>query len=209
MRLPSRALTAAELDARLAEGDRRHGPFFYRPSCPSCVACEAIRIPVRDFVLSASQRRALAKGRRELSLELGDPVADEARLALYEKHKRGRDLVSGEAEPLDLKGYESFLVDRAVQSFELRVFRGDTLVSLAVTDRGASSLSLVYCYWDPDHARLGLGTYSILEQLELARKWRHEHVYLGLYIEANAHMSYKALFTPHERLIEGEWRRFD
>jgi arginine-tRNA-protein transferase len=209
MRLPSHALTPEELDARLAEGDRRHGPFFYRPSCPSCVACEAIRIPVRDFVFSASQRRALAKGRRAVRIEMGDPVADQTRLVLYEKHKQGRDLVSGAGEPLDLEGYQSFLVDRAVQSLELRMFRDDALVALAVTDRGATALSLVYCFWDPAHARLGLGTYSILEHIALAQRWGVEHVYLGLYIGANAHMSYKARFTPHERLIDAEWRRFE
>jgi arginine-tRNA-protein transferase len=33
-------------------------------------------------------------------------------------------------------------------------------------------------------------------------------VYLGLYVAENAHLRYKAGFLPHERRIDGEWRRF-
>ena len=137
---------------------------------------------------------------RALSIEIGDPVADDERLQLYDKHKRERDLVSGSGEPLDLKGYEGFLVDRCVRSFELRYRHEGKLVGVAVTDRGETSLSAVYCLWDPDYARLSLGNYSILKQVELARFWGMRDVYLGLYIGQNEHMRYKARFVPHERL---------
>lgn len=208
MRLPTRALTPEELDQRLDEGDRRHGPFLYRPSCPGCRACEAIRIDVNDFALSASHRRVLRKGDRALTVELGDPVADDERLALYEKHKRERDLVSGSGEPLDLKGYEGFLVDRCVRSFELRYRFEDKLVAVAVTDQGADSLSAVYCLWDPSYSHLSVGTYSVLKQIELTRQWGMRHLYLGLFISTNEHMKYKARFVPHERLIDGTWQRY-
>ena len=208
MRLPTRALTPEELDQRLDEGDRRHGPFLYRPSCPGCRACEAIRIDVNDFALSASHRRVLRKGDRALTVELGDPVADDERLALYEKHKRERDLVSGSGEPLDLKGYEGFLVDRCVRSFELRYRFEEKLVAVAVTDQGADSLSAVYCLWDPSYSHLSVGTYSVLKQIELTRQWGMRHLYLGLFISTNEHMKYKARFVPHERLIDGTWQRY-
>jgi len=78
-----------------------------------------------------------------------------------------------------------------------------------VTDRGTTSLSAVYCFWNPAYARLSVGTYSILKQIQLARHWEMDHLYLGLYIADNAHMSYKARFTPHERLIDGRWQRFE
>lgn len=209
MRLPSRALTPEELDARLDEGDRRHGPFLYRLTCPGCAACEAIRIPARDFTFRRSHRRVLNKGDRQFRIELGDPVADEERLALYEKHKHGRHLANGSGEALDLKGYEGFLVERCVRSFELRYYDGHDLIAVAVTDRGIKSLSAVYCFWNPEYSPWSVGTYSILKQLQLARHWNMDHLYLGLYIAENAHMSYKARFTPHERLLDGRWQRFE
>ncbi|MBZ0117792.1 MAG: arginyltransferase [Sandaracinaceae bacterium] len=207
MRLPSRMLGPDEVDARLAEGDRRHGPFLYRPSCQGCQACQAIRLDVTQFELRPSHRRALRKGDAAFTMELGHPVADAERLALYDKHKRERGLGSGDG--MGVQGYESFLVDRCLDAFEIRYRHEGTLVAVATTDRGRTSLSAVYTIWDPSFASLGLGTYSVLKQIELCREWAMRYLYLGLYVEGNAHMRYKARFRPHERLIDGAWTRFD
>lgn len=209
MRLPSRVLDAAELDARLAEGDRRHGPFLYRPSCETCKECEAIRIPARELRSRRSHRRVLAKGDRVFRIELGPPIVDEARLALYAKHKSERNLVTGTVGALDRRGYESFLVDRRTPAFEMRYWDGDHLAAVAIVDRGETALSAVYCLWDPAYSNVSLGTYSILTQLELCRRLGMRYLYLGLYIAGNRHMSYKDRFRPNERLIDGRWRRFE
>jgi len=208
MRLPARMLRPSEVDQRLAEGDRRHGPFLYRPECPGCNACEAIRIDAEKFTLHRSHRRALRKGDAAFSVEMGELVADSERLALYEKHKRQRALSAG-GEPLDLVGYQGFLVERCLDAFELRYRYQGKLVAIAATDRGQSSLSAVYTFWDPELSHLGIGTYSILKQLELCRTQRLRYLYLGLYVADNAHMQYKARFRPHERLIDGVWRVFE
>jgi arginyl-tRNA--protein-N-Asp/Glu arginylyltransferase len=207
MRLPARMLRPSEVDARFSEGDRRHGPFLYRPECPSCRACEAIRIDVTEFSLHATHRRTLRKGDAALTVEIGEVIADPERLALYEKHKRGRSLGSG--DPLDLLGYQGFLVERCLDAFELRYRHEGKLIAVATIDRGATSLSAVYTYWDPEYAHFGVGTYSILKQLEICREEGLRYLYLGLYVADNAHMQYKARFVPHERLIDGEWKRFD
>jgi arginine-tRNA-protein transferase len=208
LRLPVRSLTPSETDARFAAGDRRHGRLLYRPSCPACQACQPIRVDVARFVPSRSQRRTLARGDRELVTRIGPPEVSAERLALYERHKRGRGLSGDIKKPLDEKGYVGFLVDRCVDAFELRYEHHGKLVGLAVTDRGQESLSAVYCFFDPALARLGIGTYSILKQIELCRAERLAHLYLGLYIEDNPHMRYKARFRPHERLVGGAWMTF-
>ncbi|HYJ08439.1 MAG TPA: arginyltransferase, partial [Polyangiaceae bacterium] len=77
-----------------------------------------------------------------------------------------------------------------------------------IVDRSSEALSAVYCYYDPAHERLGLGTYSILKQLELCRMWGLRYLYLGLYIAESVHMRYKARFQPHERLLDGRWVEF-
>ena len=48
-----RKLRRDELDGALAEGDRRQGVFLDRPSCPTCTACEAIRIAWMSASVSA------------------------------------------------------------------------------------------------------------------------------------------------------------
>lgn len=204
LRLPARALSPGELDRRLRMGDRRQGALLYRPACPDCQACEPIRLDAGVFAPGKTHRRILRKGDAELRMEIGPPVADERRVELYNAHKAGRGLRQGE-RPIDLIGYRAFLTETCCETFEVRYFQGDELVAVAITDRGAESLSAVYCYFDPAIAQLSPGTYSILKQLELCREWGLQYLYLGLFIEDCDAMRYKGRFVPHERLLHGRW----
>src|SRR6266511_253674 len=49
LRLPLRTLTRTEFDQQLIAGNRRHGKLVYRTECPSCRACEPIRVLVNEF----------------------------------------------------------------------------------------------------------------------------------------------------------------
>ena len=62
LRVPTRMLTQHEFAERLRVGDRRQGVLLYRTSCPSCQACEPIRIDVADFVADTTQRRVYRRG---------------------------------------------------------------------------------------------------------------------------------------------------
>jgi arginine-tRNA-protein transferase len=208
LRQPLRPLTAAELDARLEAGDRRAGTLLYNQACPSCQACEPLRIPVREFAPSRSQRRAQAKGDSAVGVQVGPIEVDDARLALYRAHEGGRGLNRDGRPPIDAIGYESFFATSCAEGFEVRYFVGGQLAGVAITDRGARSLSAVYTFWDPAHAALSLGTYSILTQIWLARQMGLDWLYLGLAIRENHSMAYKLAFMPHERRIDGAWRRF-
>jgi leucyl-tRNA---protein transferase len=208
LRLPVRKLTRDELDQRLREGDRRQGFVLYRTTCPSCKACEPIRLDVARFVPSRSQTRTFRRGERVLRTEIGPPIVDWQRVKLYNAHKLGRGLGDGQPS-IDGEGYRDFLVSTCNETFEIRYLLGDELVGMAITDRGRKSLSAVYCHFHPRYQSLGIGTFSILKQVELCKQWGIDHLYLGLYIEQSAHMAYKARFLPHERLINGSWVRFD
>jgi arginine-tRNA-protein transferase len=141
-------------------------------------------------------------------MTLGVPESDSERVALYNHHKAMRGLDDGQA-PIDEEGYQDFLVSSCCDSFELRYRHQGQLVGLAIADRGARSLSAVYCSYDPAFARYSIGTYSILKQVELCRSWSLTHLYLGLYIGDCDRMRYKSRFTPHERLLDGQWVGFD
>jgi arginine-tRNA-protein transferase len=208
LRHPLRRLTGREFDDRLAAGDRRTGPLLYTQACPACVACEPIRVDVRTFAPSRAQRRAKAKGDAAVVVQVGPVEVDAERVALYRAHESGRGLARELQAPIDTVGYESFFASSCVAGFEVRYLVGGQLAAVAITDRGARALSAVYTFWDPAHAPLSLGTYSILTQIDLAAHMGLDWVYLGLAIRDNHSMAYKLAFMPHERRIGGTWRRF-
>lgn len=208
LRLPVRALNRKELDKRLVAGDRRQGLLLYRPDCPECSACEPIRVDVARFRPGRTQRRIFARGEQAIHVRLGSPQTCDEYVALYNEHKRARGLATGETA-IDSDGYRSFLADSCCETFELRYFLDEQLLGIAITDRSRDSLSAVYCYFDPKHEKLSPGTYSILKQVELCRQWGLRYLYLGLYIADCRAMAYKDRFLPHERLVDGQWLRFD
>lgn len=205
MRLPARILSGPELDLRLAQGDRRSGPFLYRPTCSDCTACRALRIEVAKFQPRARHRRILRRGDAVFTTEIGPVEVTHERVALYNAHLTGRGLDRG-GDRLDLEGYALTLATSCCATFEIRYRLGGRLVGVAVTDRGADSLSAVVTYYDPTLASGSPGIYSILKQIELCRNWGMRWLYLGLYVVGCARLAYKATFFPHEQLVAGQWR---
>lgn len=200
-------LAPGELDQWLDRGYRRCGSYLYRTDCPRCRACQPLRIDVNRFAPRSTQRRVLRRGDCGTTFTIGPPCVDRQRVELFNLHRRVRRLDRNEGD-VDQDDYVAFLVDSCCQTWELACHVENRLAAVAIFDRGDVSLSAVYCYYDPGWRGLSLGTYCILKQIELSRRWSLRFVYLGLYIARSPHMSYKARFRPHERLIDGHWRSF-
>ncbi len=205
MRLPLVQLTGDQFDACLARGDRRQGILLYRPECGSCHACEAIRLDVGQFAPSRTQARMHRLGRARLTVRLGRPQVDAERVRLYNLHKRLRGLDSGEglATAAD---YSGFLAESCVDTWELTYWLGPQLVGLAIVDRGTTSLSAVYCCYDPQVSGLSVGVFSVVEQVALCQHWGIQWLYLGFFVAGCRAMRYKASYGPHQRLIGGQWQ---
>jgi arginyl-tRNA--protein-N-Asp/Glu arginylyltransferase len=67
----------------------------------------------------------------------------------------------------------------------------------------------VYTFFDPELKSDSLGTYSILKQVEYCRDHDLQYLYLGYYVAESQHKQYKSRFKPNERLIAGQWKRFE
>jgi arginine-tRNA-protein transferase len=206
--MPLAKITPGQTDVRLMHGYRRTGEFLYQTNCPNCSACESIRLDVEAFKYSRNTRRVLNRGNRKFTQSIGDLRADAARVALFNKHRRARGLAKRDTD-IDIEEYVWGFVRSCLDSFEILYHYDGQLVAVAICDLGKNSMSAVYTYYDPDLPRESIGTYSVLKQIELCSARRIEHLYLGYYVEQSPHMLYKSRFKPHERLINGEWVRFE
>src|SRR3954453_23382512 len=83
-------VSPAELERLLERGWRRFGPVYFRPVCLGCEECVSVRVPVGSFVPSANLKRVARRAAR-LRVEIGQPVVDEQRLALYRRWHENRE----------------------------------------------------------------------------------------------------------------------
>ena len=157
---------------------------------------------------SLAAPRACARQRAASRSRSPIPIADARRVELYNRHKELRGLAS-DRDGIDLEGYREFLVVSCCETFELRYLLDGELIGVALVDRSDEALSAVYCYYDPSYENLGIGTFSVLKQIELCKTWGLRYLYLGLYIAESERMNYKARFLPHQRRIDGSWQTFD
>ncbi|TNE90237.1 MAG: arginyltransferase [Deltaproteobacteria bacterium] len=205
-----RRLTPTETDARLANAERRVGHALYRTACPTCSACKGIRIPVNDFRPSKSQRR-VARRLADLRVEIGPPTYTDEKLALFNRHKRERGLHDTDEPEMTPVGYVGWLVHSCMSTMEMSYYRGDQLVGVGILDVGRHSASSVYFYFDPDpdFARLSPGVFSVLQEIAFCQETGRDYLYLGLWVRDCPQLAYKADYAPHERLEDGDWRRYE
>jgi arginyl-tRNA--protein-N-Asp/Glu arginylyltransferase len=196
-------LLPSEADHLLDHGWRHFGPGWFRPACTTCTACESMRIPVRDFVPSRSQRRAMDRV-SQLRIEVGEPIIDETRLALFHVWQAERVLMRG-WEPSRLDAREYFMQFAFPTSIAREVAFYDEeaegrLVMISICDETPRSWNAVFCFYDPAYARFSPGIANIMTLIELARRGGQRHVHLGYCVRDCQSLKYKAAFRPHEIL---------
>ena len=108
--------------------------------------------------------------------------------------------------PATIDQYNSFIGSNITEQLYLEIWHNDQLISVAVTDMLKDALSAVYTFYHPNYNRHGLGVFSILNQLSLAKEMKKEFLYLGYQIDACKKMNYKNRYYPHQVLIENCWQ---
>ena len=108
---------------------------------------------------------------------------------------------------LDLEGYFEAFVSSPVHTLEIvwRNQQGD-LVGIGLVDVLPKGLSSVYYYWDPDYAEGQLGTLSILQEIELAKKNGKSLYYMGFLVSSCGKMAYKSQFSGAEVWCGTQWQ---
>ncbi|SLN69931.1 arginyl-tRNA-protein transferase [Roseovarius litorisediminis] len=194
-------------DGLSKQGFRRSQNVLYRPSCADCAACLSARINVADFSASKSQKRTVRRNQR-LDRRATSPWATEEQYELFRTYLESRHAEGGMAD-MDAFEFAAMVEETPIRTRVVEYTDCDTgeLIAVCLTDVLDDGVSLVYSFYKPERPRDSLGTYIILDHIEIAKENGLPHVYLGYWVPGSAKMGYKAGFTGLEVYSGGEWQK--
>ncbi|MGE0232992.1 MAG: arginyltransferase [Flavobacteriaceae bacterium] len=199
-------------------GFRRSQSIAYRPACENCCACVSVRTVVDRWTPTRWQRRILSANADIIGGDVAlEPTSEQ--FALFRDYLAARHADGGMAD-MSMHDYAMMVVDTHVNTrlIEYRrrgpdsafTGRGEgPLVGVALTDRLADGLSMVYSFFDPDLADRSPGSFMIIDHIMKARREGLPFLYLGYLVDGSQKMGYKARFRPLERLMPDGWRVTD
>lgn len=201
---PAFEITPLIYDFLLEKGFRRSASIVYRPACPECKACKSTRVPVGQFVPNRSQKRAWSRVKGDISIVPKSAEFDQTHFELYKKYTGSRHADSEMAQSSKTQ-YMDFLTSGWSNTLFLEIRLGKVLLAVAVTDRQPNSLSALYTFYDPQKSQLSPGVLAILSQIDLARQYQLDWLYLGYWISDCAKMAYKTQYQPIQYLESEHW----
>lgn len=189
------------------QGFRRSQNVLYRPSCTDCAACLSARIDVSAFRPSKSQKRT-AKRNSYLQRRANSPWATDEQYELFRRYLDTRHADGGMAD-MDVFEFAAMIEETPIRSRVVEYTDPDTreLIAVSLTDVLDDGLSMVYSFYDPEQPQSSLGTYMILDHIDIAREAGLPYVYLGYWVPGSPKMGYKARFAGLEAYMQGEWSR--
>ena len=197
-------------DSLSKQGFRRSQNVLYRPSCAECSACLSARIRVADFEPSRTHKRVM-KATSHLRRNATSPWATEDQFALFRRYLDARHADGGMAD-MDVFEFAAMIEETPIKSRVIEYTRpagpgerGRPLACVSLTDVFDDGLSMVYSFYDPALQELSLGTFAILDHVEIAREAGLPFVYLGYWVPGSRKMGYKANFSALEIYKGGAW----
>ncbi|MEM7317911.1 MAG: arginyltransferase [Pseudomonadota bacterium] len=188
------------------QGFRRSQNVLYRPSCADCAACLSARISVERFESTKSQKRTIRRN-RHLDRRATSPWATDEQYDLFRTYLDARHADGGMAD-MDVFEFAAMIEETPIRSrvIEYTDQQTGTLTAVSLTDVLEDGLSMVYSFYDSDVPQQSLGTYMILDHIEIAREAGLLYVYLGYWVPGSPKMGYKANFAGLEVYHGGSWQ---
>ncbi|MBA1143769.1 arginyltransferase [Mesorhizobium neociceri] len=210
---------APEMNDLLTQGGfRRSQNIAYRPACETCRACVSVRILAQEFTASRNMKRVIQRN-SDLVGAMHDAQPSTEQYSLFRGYLDARHRRGGMSD-MTVLDYAMMVEDTHVDTkvIEYRRRGPDTfitgkgqgeLIAVALTDKMADGLSMVYSYFNPEFEDRSLGTFMILDHIARARAMGLPHVYLGYWVNGSRKMNYKMRFMPQEHLGPKGWERYD
>ena len=194
-------------DSLSQQGFRRSQNVLYRPSCAECSACLSARIDVSAFTASRSQKKTLNRN-TDLARRATSPWASEEQYELFRHYLDSRHANGGMAD-MDVFEFAAMIEETPIRSRVVEYTHKETgaLTGVSLTDVLGDGLSMVYSFYAPHVPKRSMGTYMILDHIEIAREAGLPYVYLGYWVPGSQKMGYKAKFSGLEVYVGGTWRK--
>lgn len=185
----------------LERGWRRFGRMHFVPECKSCTKCVSMRIDVKNYKFSKSEKRVISKN-IDTKLYIRPPSITKEHLSLYDKyHKFMNDKKAWPYNAIDASDYmKSYVEGKEEFSKEFLYVRDDVLIGVALVDILPEAISAIYCFYDHNYSDLSIGKFSILAQIKIAKELNIPYIYLGYWIKDHFSMGYKENYKPFEIL---------
>lgn len=185
-------------------GFRRSHDIVYRPVCPACTACVPVRVPVAAFTPDRTMRRLLSRN-ADLSATLQPAVATTEQFSLFRRYQAARHGDS-DMSRMTRDDFDAMVEEGQVDTRMIEVRAADgSLCAALLADCLDDGLSAVYSFFDPHQPRRSLGTWLILQTIEMCRREGLAYAYLGYWIAGSRKMAYKIRFKPLEGLGRDGW----
>ncbi|MEA1892519.1 MAG: arginyltransferase [Campylobacterota bacterium] len=181
----------------IERGYRRFGKMYFRPICSTCNECQSIKIDVKNYKFSKSDRRVIKKA-VFIKSYIQTPSVSQAHLDLFEKyHLHMKEKKSWQYNQTNPQNYYSSFVDgHNGFGYEVLYYDGDKLIGIDLIDILQDGISSIYFYYDPDYYKYSLGKLSLLLQIKFAQANKKDWIYLGYYVKECSSLSYKADYKP-------------
>mgnify|MGYP001163936656 CR=1 FL=1 len=190
------------------QGFRRSQNVLYRPACTDCSACLSARIDVQKFQLSKSQRRILTRN-SNLKRQSNSPWATEAQFDLFKSYLDSRHTNGGMTD-MDVFEFAAMIEETPINTKVIEYKNEkNSLDAVCLTDIFDDGVSLVYSFFNTEISKKSLGTYVILDHIQLAKEKELPYVYLGYWVQGSKKMAYKAQFQGVEVFMNGKWVSFE
>jgi arginine-tRNA-protein transferase len=195
-------ISPAELDELLSFGWFRGRGIMFRAGI-ICFNGELqstlnMRINVNAFTPKKSHRKLLRRNREKFRIQWGAPKWDEEHNLIFKHHS----LRFSERTNESLS--DSYLLEgpeRQFDEFECSVFYEDRLIAFSYVDIGAQSMASIMCSFDSEFDGDSLGIYTMLEELEFAKKMGLQWYYPGYVLDHCRSFDYKLSLAPVEWLM--------
>ncbi len=190
------------------QGFRRSQNVLYRPCCVDCNACLSVRVRVKDFKASKTQKR-IHKKNAPLRREVLSAWATEEQYALFKRYLKKRHAEGGMLD-MDIFEFAAMVEETPIRTRVVEYW-DDTgeqpkLKAACLTDMLEDGLSMVYSFYDPESSRNSLGTYIILDHVRMTQQANLPYLYLGYWVSGSPRMEYKSRFSALEVYLGNAWK---